>query len=155
MTPTLLRWLRGTKKETAKNTHRKVKRIPLTIEQLEPIWLFNRGPIGLYEEFGAIRQEKLFDDLTQDFTLFGSDENRSNSGPASGSENPIQVATGGRAIGAVGNVTSADAGNSPPISPVGGGFPIQPNGIDALGTAKAEVIDANVPLPEMFVTLAA
>src|SRR5437870_5753607 len=91
------------------NSNQKKRRIPLSLEQLEPIWLFNRGPLGMYEQIGAIREEKLFDDLTQDVDLFGPSKN-GNPGPAPTTLNSGTNTVGGArtASGAVGNVTTGE-----------------------------------------------
>src|SRR5437879_2779194 len=94
-----------TRKQSKKNTNTKKKqrRIPLSIEQLEVRWLFNRGPLALLEDqLGVIPQKRLFDDPADaDLAVFGP---KTDPHP-----------------GSAGSSLPAEAGHGNPVGEVGSG----------------------------------
>jgi hypothetical protein len=122
----LLNFFSRKRSNKASKPRQKKRRIPLTIEQLEVRWLFNRSPLTLIDEMGIVADDNPLDDLDKDFDVLGKHRHGGGGGiPAAESavhSAPVGDSTGSGAAHQT-NLAVSGGGSVPlgtPPSPTGG-----------------------------------
>src|SRR5262245_50323035 len=104
---------RRRKAKKAAKPRPKKRRVPLTIEQLEPIKLFNGTSLTLLEQMGLFADDN-FDDLDNDFDVLGKRRHNGGGGIAAAPDSVIHTAP-------VGDSSGGGASHQTNLSVSGGG----------------------------------